>query len=388
MKNEKLAYVLTVLSELYWPSVPALFFYLRYFSFAQIATLWAIQMAAGIIFEVPTGAIADTIGRRKSIVISYIIGAVSLFVFPFTTAFPVFAALEVLKGLSNAFYSGSLEALIYDDLKEQQKEDEYTQVSANIESINWTAWAISSVGGGYLYYWRFQSPWLIQAVMFVVGVVVAWNLVEPKIDSIKINWKAAIKQNTQGFHELFANNRTARITMQLAVIGAGYIIASNILGASQAREYGMDARGTGWIFAIGCLLSVVAARYYPKLRAKLGEKRLVVVSSLMMLASFLLARWVGLGMGIGLILLRIASSSTFRNTRSIIVNKWITSRNRATALSSLSLLTQAPYVLAAPLLGLVIDKSSPNMFAWYLGLIVVILVGSIHLIQPLWRVRE
>ncbi|PIW07826.1 hypothetical protein COW38_02135 [Candidatus Collierbacteria bacterium CG17_big_fil_post_rev_8_21_14_2_50_45_7] len=45
------------------------------------------------------------------------IGHVSLLVFPFTTAFPVFVGLEILKGLSNALYSGSTEALVYDSLK-------------------------------------------------------------------------------------------------------------------------------------------------------------------------------------------------------------------------------------------------------------------------------
>lgn len=334
--NIKLAYVLTFLGECYWPSVPALFFYLKYFDFAQIATLWAIQIAAANIFEVPTGAIADTIGRRNSIIISFILGVLVLLIFPFTTTFVVFVILEILKGLSNAFYSGSLEALIYDDLKEHSQEKEYPKVSANIETVNWSAWAISSLGGGYLYYWSFRSPWLIQSAMFAVGALAAFYLIEPKIDSVKVSWKAAIKQNVQGFRELFASSRTVRITLQLVVIGAGYIIASNILGASQAREYGMDARGTGWIFAIGCLASVVASRYYLKLTNLLGLVKLVVMASSLMLVSFLLAKYVGLWVGIGLIVMRISSSSTFRNARSVIVNKWITSRNRATTLSHLT----------------------------------------------------
>jgi len=373
--NIAIAYALTFLSECYWPSVAALFFYLRYFSFAQIATLWAIQMATSIILEVPTGALADVVGRKVTIVASFVIGAISLLIFPFTSTFSVFVGLEMLKGLANALYSGSMEALVYDGLKEKGQEADYPRVTAHIETINWASWAISAVGGGYLFALHHQSPWLIQGVMFVVAAVLATKLVEPQLDSTKVKLAEAWRQNWRGFQELFGSSRTTRITLQLVVVGAGYIIASNILGASQAREYGMGATGTGWIFGVGCLLSVLAARMFGYWRAKWGEQRLVVVTAAMMLTSFLIARYVGVVAGVGLILLRIASSSTFRNSRSVIVNAWISSQNRATALSTLSLLTQAPYVLLAPLLGLVIDKTSPNQFAWWLGVGIVTCLG-------------
>ncbi len=379
-KNVRLAYALTFLSECYWPSVAALFFYLRYFSFTEIATLWAIQMAATNLLEVPTGAFADIVGRKISVILSFLIGALSLFVFPFTTAFPVFVGLEILKGLANALYSGSMEALVYDGLKEGGGEKEYPHIVANMETITWASWAISSVGGGYLYYWHFQSPWLIQAVMFVVATVMAIWLVEPKIDSVKVKIGEIFVQNSRGFRELFQNSRVTRITLQLAVIGAGYVIASNILGPSQAREYGFDARGTGWVFAVGCIFSVIASRFFPKLKGYWGEKKLIIITTLMLLISFLAAKYVGLVAGSALIILRIASSSTFRNTRSVIVNEWISSKNRATALSTLNLLTQTPYIFLSPVFGMMIDRTSPNQFAWWLGVGTVAMLVIIEIL--------
>lgn len=366
-RNVRLAYILSFLSECYWPWVVALFFYLRYFSFAEIATLWAIQMAASNLFEVPTGAFADRVGRKTAIFLSFAIGALSLFIFPFTTAFGIFVVLEILRGLSNALYSGSMEALVYDSLKDEGEEDKYPQVAANIETIIWTGWAISAAVGGYLYSWQYQSPWLIQALMFVVAAIGALWLVEPKIDSIKVTFKLALRQNIEGLKELFQNSRVARITLQLAVIGAGYNIASNILGASQAREYGFDERGTGWLFAVGCLFSVLASRFFPRLKELLGEKKLIITTSLLLLVSFFVAKYVGIAMGSALIIIRVASSSTFRNTRSVIVNKWISSKNRATAISTLNLLTQTPYIFLSPIFGMMIDQTSPNQFAWMLG---------------------
>lgn len=384
MKNNvRLAYILTFLSECYFPFTPFLFFYLRYFSFEQIAVLTAIQMAAGNIFEIPTGAFADLVGRKTSIILSFVIGAAALAVFPFVTAFWIFAILEVVKGLANALYSGSLEALVYDSLKERGHEEKYAQVAANMETASWVGYLVAAIGAGYLYSWYFRGPWLLQAGMYMVAAGSAFKLIEPRLDSIKVNVGKAIKQNLVGFRELFSSRRIGRITLQLATIGAGYIIASNILGVSQAREYGMDARGVGWLFAGGYVFSILASRFFPKLKNYLGEKKLIVFTCTMLLASFFGAKYVGIVGGSTLIILRIASSSTFRNTRSVIVNQWISSRNRATALSTLNLLTQTPYIFLSPLFGALIDRSSPNNFAFMLGAGMVILVVLAQLGQRL-----
>ena len=383
--NIRLAYILTFLSECYFPFVPFLFFYLRYFTFEQIAILTAIQMAAANILEIPTGALADLVGRRTSVIVSFILGAAALLIFPFVTSFWIFAALEVAKGAANALYSGSLEALVYDSMKERGEVTKYDHVAANIETVSWMGYLIAAISAGYLYTWYFRAPWLLQGVMYIAAAGVAWRLAEPKLDSVKVNVGKALAQNVTGFRELFRSGRMTRITLQLATVGAGYIIASNILGVSQAREYGMDARGVGWLFAGGYVFSILASRFFPKLRAYFGEKRLVIITATMLLISFFGARYTGIVAGSALIIIRIASSSTFRNTRSVIVNGWISSRNRATALSTLNLLTQMPYIFLSPLFGALIDRTSPNIFAWWLGVGIVGVIAASQIGRGLFQ---
>ena len=51
--------------------------------------------------------------------------------------------------------------------------------------------------------------------------------------------------------------------------------------------------------------------------------------------------------------------------------------NRATTLSTLTLLTNIPYALSAIWIGGYIDRTSPNQFAWMLGLFILFaLVGA------------
>ena len=375
--NIRIALVLSFLSELYFPISVWIFYYLRFLDFKQIGILTAVKLISSNLFEVPTGVFADVVGRKTSIVISFFLYSLVMFGFANISVFWMFIALDILKALSNAFFSGSLEALVYDSLKENNEESDYDKVIANMESVAWVGLFISAIAGGYMYYYWFRSPYIIQGILYFVAAIVALGLVEPKIDSQKYKLSEAIKFNFVGFKELFANVKISQISIIFITVGAGYFIASEMLGISQAREYGMDSRGVGFLFGAGYLVSAVASQFYPKLRKWLGAKKLLLITIGILLISFLLAKWVGVIIGSALIIGRISSSTTFRNTRSSIVNGLISSKSRATTISTLVLLSQLPMALLAYFMGDYIDKHSPNSLAWILGLVMIgILIGQ------------
>ncbi len=187
-----------------------------------------------------------------------------------------------------------------------------------------------------------------------------------------------LSQNATGFKELFHNRQVAFTSLTFITIAAGYYIAAQILGISQAKEYGITPSSVGVMFGVGYLLSALISHYYPKLKSLWGSQTLLILSVVALLASFVLARYVGMLLGALLIVTRIASSTTFRNSRSITFNLIFSSQNRATALSTLNLLSNLPYVMLAYFIGDTIDKTSPNTFAFYLGLV---LIGILFIIQ-------
>lgn len=367
MRNVRLAYILSFVSELYFPISIWLFYYLRYLDFSQIGILTAVKLISSILFEVPTGAFADKKGRKKAIVISFFMYGLVMFGFAGVSAFWMFIVLDVFKALSSAFYSGSMEAIVYDSLKETGEENKYDKVVANMESIAWIGLFVSSVLGGFLYHFWFRSPYLIQGTLYIVSGFIALGLVEPKIDSKKYSWTETIKENFSGFSELFANTKIAQMTIVFTTLGAGYFVASELMGISQAREYGLDSRGAGILFGVGYIISALFSQFYPKLKNYLGARQLLYLAATMLIGSFLLAKWVGIFMGSLLIVARISSSTTFRNVRSSTMNKLIRSKTRATTISTLMLLSQLPMGLMAYFLGDYIDRHSPNSLAWIIG---------------------
>lgn len=380
MKNNiKIAYIITFLSDLYFPISIWLFYYLNFLDFKQIGILTAVKLISSNLFEVPTGVFADLVGRKKSIIISFSLYGLVMLGFANISAFWMFIVLDIFKALSNAFFSGSLEALVYDSLKSENQEGTYDKVVANMESISWVGLFLSSVIGGYIYFYWYRSPYVIQSVLYFLTAIIATGLVEPRLDSKKYNLADAFKYNFVGFQQLFASPKISQISIVFITIGAGYFFASEMLGMSQIIEYGIDSRGAGILFGTGYIISAVASQFYPRLRKLFGAKKLLYVTTAILLGSFLLAKWVGLFFGAFLIMARISSSTTFRNTRSSIINSLIDSKSRATTISTLSLLSQLPMALMAYFLGDLIDRTSPNSVAWVLGVCLALILISQNL---------
>lgn len=299
-----------------------------------------------------------------------------MFLYPFSTSFWMFLVLEIARGITNALLSGSLEALVYDTLKQNNQEQVYGKVAANMSSLAWIALFISAVLGGFVFKYWFGTPWILQTLVFTIAAVATLKLVEPKIDSEKYEVNMLLNQNIKGFKELFKNIQITQRSVIFILIGSVYFIASKILGISQAKEYGMNASGVGILFAIGYIISAMFSQLFPRIHTVLGSKKLLILTTVILLSSFLLANYTGLILGSALIIARISTSTTFWNISSVVLNPLIESKNRATTLSTFSLLTQLPYAVLAYGIGNIIEKYSANYFALILGIALIILLTA------------
>lgn len=120
-------------ARFYYPVFTLL--YLDYgLTLSQFAMLNVVWAATIVLAEVPSGAFADTLGRKKLVVLSSVVMFIEIAIIAFvptgnpTIVFFVFLINRVLSGLAMALASGADEALAYDTLKEQGKEDVWPQV--------------------------------------------------------------------------------------------------------------------------------------------------------------------------------------------------------------------------------------------------------------------
>ena len=94
-------------------------------SASHISLLLIIWSATSFVFEVPSGAWADTFDRRRLLVVSAVVYAAGFATWMIWQTFPGFALGFVLWGLSSSLMSGTFESLVYDELVSAAPSDAY-----------------------------------------------------------------------------------------------------------------------------------------------------------------------------------------------------------------------------------------------------------------------
>lgn len=106
------------------------------------------------VFEIPTGVLADTRGRRASFLLSIAILAIGtvgyLLVAETNGNLTLFIIASVVMGLGYTFYSGAMEAWLVDALQATGYKDNLDTVFARSALVSGATMLIGTVGGGFL----------------------------------------------------------------------------------------------------------------------------------------------------------------------------------------------------------------------------------------------
>ena len=136
-----------------------------------------------VIFEVPTGIVADTIGRR----VSYLLGTVTLaattllyvMLWQIEGPFWAWAVVSVLLGLGFTFFSGAVEAWLVDALNATHFEGNLESVFGRGQVVGGAAMLTGSVAGGYIaQVTNLGVPFVLRGVVLLVMFVVAFTLMK------------------------------------------------------------------------------------------------------------------------------------------------------------------------------------------------------------------
>jgi MFS family permease len=134
--------------------------------------------AAMALFEVPTGVVADTRGRRISFLLSESTLVVGTLAYVGVAAIGggvvLFSLAGVILGLGYTFYSGAVEAWLVDALRATGYQRELDRVFARGSMVAGAAMLVGTVGGGLLGSIDLSIPYLVRsgllAAAFAVGV--------------------------------------------------------------------------------------------------------------------------------------------------------------------------------------------------------------------------
>lgn len=117
-------------------------------SVGQISTLFVLWSAAGILFEVPSGAWADVVSRRLLLCLAPLVTAGGYALWVLLPAYPAFAVGFLLWGAGGALVSGALEALVWTELDRLGAADRYARVLGRASTAGVLGVVLSGVLAG------------------------------------------------------------------------------------------------------------------------------------------------------------------------------------------------------------------------------------------------
>jgi MFS family permease len=165
------AAIYTLAASVIW-GINTLFLLDAGLSIAQVFIANSAFSVGTVLFEIPTGVVADTVGRRASFLASLaVLAATTLLYLALAEAgmgVVAFSLVSVLMGLGFTFYSGAMEAWLVDGVRHHGYEGDLDQVFSRGQFISGAAMLVGTVGGGLVGQIDLALPFALRSALLIL----------------------------------------------------------------------------------------------------------------------------------------------------------------------------------------------------------------------------
>ncbi|MGW3035397.1 MFS transporter [Streptomyces sp. NPDC001178] len=119
----------------------------------QISSLFALWSLTGVVLEVPSGAWADAVSRRRLLRLGPLLTAAGFTLWVLTPSYWAFALGFVLWGARGALGSGALEALVYEELERLGEAERYARIMGRARAAGHVAIMAAMALAGPVFAW-------------------------------------------------------------------------------------------------------------------------------------------------------------------------------------------------------------------------------------------
>lgn len=350
----------------------------RGFSIAQVGIAEGVFHVVSMCCEIPSGMVADLIGRKRTLVLSGLVLAAGSLCMVLINAFPMILVAMGLNALSYNLVSGSREALTYDSLLEAGAQEEYLRVSAIQEKLYLFVFAAANLFSVVTVSLGYEKGYLISMVQGICCSIVALRLWEPGRENTKQqeknrNWTRILKKHVIESGRFFVTHGFAARRMLISgVAAAGYYIVFMLL-QQHLVEQGLQAKWIGiplLLISFGGMAGASLGEKTGKVKIKflllvggVLEGVLIVFSGMPALPGCVLAAAFAHGIS-EMLAIRIGDEN----------QKVFSSEVRATMVSVESMVYSVVMVVLSPVVGWLSEKFSISWAFGILGIFVSFLV--------------
>jgi len=329
------------------------------FSMFQISVVIAALPLSMLLFEIPTGAVADLFGRKFSVILGMVLEGLCFLGLFFSTNYYAILVLFAFLGFSSSFSSGSKEAWVVDLVKKRDKKllHEYFVKSGFLTSI---ALCLSGiVGAFFVKSFGVSVIWLFAFASLAVTVItLSFGEEEYKRRNIRIrdSVREIKKQSATSI-----NYARKHPVLFYLIVGGFFIALAGAFSESltwvpflQSLDFPDYAFGYLWsaMFAV----SAVAPFFAKKLKGKSRERGFIIKMTLIGILSLLFVYFTNSWyLALFVMLFSIFFLTVQTPISRSYFHRFIPSKLRSTIGSVESMILSIAAILALPLVGYLID---------------------------------
>jgi MFS family permease len=373
------AYKATVTFGFFWP-IFTLYLLHQDLTYAQIGVLGSISAALTVVGEVPTGYVADRIGRRNSLAISSVLLTISVLGFVVAETFLAFAFLYFVWALGLGFQSGTGDAWLYDTLKEQLREDEFTRIRGRGGSVGQVFSAGSMLASGVLYSVDPRLPFLVGGLLLAASLPVVLSIPRNAREDVEDD-DLGVLETASAIRETLMAPRLRSVILYLAVFFAAIQSADTFIQPIAVRTLELPEAGLGPMYAAFSLVAAVGSYYADEIQTALTTRWAFVLVPAVAAVFFVLPAVVPL-VAFPMFFVMKATNEVMRPIASGYLNDHVESLNRATLLSGAAMVYALVRLPLKPLTGAVADVTSPIVTVAALGVLMAVCSVVLYGMNP------
>jgi MFS family permease len=249
----------------------------------QMNVVLATYLITSSVFEVPTGAVADLVGRKVSFVLSCVVRMGAFTLYAYAGSFADCVRAEFIDAIGFTLASGALDAWAIDGMRAEGERRPPDRLFARAQMIARTLMIVGGVACGYLAAYDFSLPWLVAAAGFGLTALVAAAVMRETRPAASGHWTGVHRSVGRKVRDGITTVRTTPVLLLLCLLSLAIAFAA--LPAHmlwQPRIQALTGEGVwlmGWIWGLINVACAVGSAVVPWLLRRFSRERVLCVTA-------------------------------------------------------------------------------------------------------------
>jgi MFS family permease len=341
-------------------------FFIVYFisiglSLFQIGILMAIWPLSALIFEIPTGAIADIYGRKFSVIYGWILEGVIIMLFLVSTSYWYLIFLMVMLGLTQTLISGAYDAWTVDLLKNKKRKDLLKSYFTKKQSFFNIAFIFSGlIGAFFVAYFGLRSVFIVSSISLFISsffLLFGEEIHIRKKFNLSKSFKEAFSQSKKAIHFSYRHHVLfyllfTSFLMYFALSFQTFVTWTPLLKGFDIPDYAF-----GYLWSLASVFGIFTPFIASKLLKTKKERNLLVFAAILLFIQAILVFYAQNIFILIFLFMFLYGILDFNSPIfSLFFHKHIPQKMRATIGSVEGMVISLAGIIAFPIVGFLVDS--------------------------------